>query len=213
MGSRASRTLVATAPDGTEVTQETSGSYDTAGLLQAADGHWLIAARGWSRNSVYNRAHARYNRGDYQAIHVSDLTEQTAPVVRAYFGTHAVAVDQVYGPGTHQGLTEAQLREVLRIAGANMEHADGVALVARNHPGEEGHAGIRTGSGSMASISYADGKFSLAMPGGWHRFRSMAGRQALRHLARHGWTTVAFAHAGRVADFQVSELLESMKGR
>lgn len=111
MGSRASRTLVATAPDGTEVTRETSGSYDTAGLLQAADGHWLIAAHGWSRNSVYNRTHARYNRGSYQAMHVSDLVEQTAPVIREYFGTHAVRITSYFCGG--------QWRDVLAADGSS----------------------------------------------------------------------------------------------
>lgn len=213
MGSRTARTLVATAPDGTEVTQQTSGSYDTAGLLQAADGRWFIAAHGWSRDSVYSRVHARYNRGDYRAMHVTDLIEQTAPVVRLYFGTHSVSVNSVYSPGTHEGLSENDLRAVLLAAGASLSELDGVARVAMGRPGEKGHASVQVSDG-IASVSYADGHFSVEMPAGWRRIQwHGAGRSALRQLLRLGWTGVAFAYLGRVADFEASELVKSMNAR
>jgi hypothetical protein len=210
MSSRASRTLVATAPDGTEVTQKTSGSYDTAGLLQAADGHWLIAAHGWSRQSVYDRTHARYNRGDYRAMHVSDLVEQTAPVIREYFGTHTVGVRSVYSTGTHEGLTETELREVLHVAGATMADVDAAARVAREHPGATAdvHA-----AGAIAVITYDGGSFSVRIPAKWYNARSHAGRSQLRYLARHGWTGIAFSYLGRVADFTTEELVKSMSAR
>ena len=133
MSSRPVRTLVATAPDGTEVTQKTSGSYDTAGLIQARDGHWFIAAHGWSHESVYNRTHVRYNRGDYQAMHVSGLVEQTAPVIRDYCGTHDTYVIACFTPGKGW-VRERQLagRSHLRRLARN-----GVTDVAVNHNGNE----------------------------------------------------------------------------
>lgn len=107
MSSRTARNLVITAPDGTDVIRRTSGGYDTAGIIQNENGSWSLVANGWSHESVYNRTHARYNRGTYKAMHVGSLHEQTAPGIRAYFGGHAVRITQVFQPGT--GWSEMKL--------------------------------------------------------------------------------------------------------
>jgi hypothetical protein len=206
--------MVIEAPGGAQVTEETSGNWDTAGIIQKADGTWFIAAHGCSRASVYDRTHARYNRGhDYLAMHVGALREATAPVVRDYFRTHAVVISSLYSPGIHQGLSEHEVRGVLRVFGANSAHVDGTVLVARDHPGEEGHAGVWA-AGAIASVSYADGKFAVKVPAGWRPVPGwVAGRWFLRRLAREGWTAVAFRQGDRVADFQVDQLLKSMNAR
>lgn len=126
-------TLVATAPDGTEVTRKTSGKYDTAGLIQRRDGTWFIAAWGWSWDSVYNRTHIRYNRGDYLAMHISALVEQTAPVLREYCGTHDVYILACYTPGKgwvreRQGAPRPWLRRLAR---------EGVTAVSVSREGRE----------------------------------------------------------------------------
>lgn len=101
MAGRTRRTLVATAPGGTDVRMQTAGDYAIAGLIQRSDGTWFIAAKGFrSTASVYNRTHAIYNRGDYKAMHVSDLIEETAPVLREYFGTHAIVLEEAFRPGS-----------------------------------------------------------------------------------------------------------------
>lgn len=93
------RTLVALAPDGTEVTQQTSGNYSVAGLIQRESGSWFIAAHGNSWASVKSRTSAMYGRGCYRQMHVADLREVTAPVVREYFGTHNVTVISLFREG------------------------------------------------------------------------------------------------------------------
>lgn len=215
MSSRTRRTLVATAPGGIEVTEQTAGKYDTAGLIQRTDGSWVIAAHGTSRDSVYNRTHAMYNRGDYLAMHVADLVEQTAPVIRAYFGTHQALVETAYTPGTHEGLSESELRTVLYAAGASLDHMRSGISVAASHPGEKGHAGVQLGAG-IASVSYNGASFSVKLPAGWYSagFRHVeASRSYLRTLARCGFTAVAVRHGDQVADFQLSEIIKSMGAR
>ena len=132
MSSRTRRTLVVTAPDGTEVTEQTSGGYDTAGIVQGADGTWRLVAHGWSHASVYDRTHARYNRGDNRAMHVGDLVEQTAPIVREYFGTHDVYISQMFTPanGWMTGLRRKAGRSDLR-----QLQRDGITSVAIKHGG------------------------------------------------------------------------------
>ena len=98
MSSRTARNLVITAPDGTDVIKRTSGGYDTAGIIQHENGSWALAAQGWSHESVYNRTHAIYNRGCYKTMHIGPLHEQTAPVIRKYFGNHAVYIESVFTP-------------------------------------------------------------------------------------------------------------------
>jgi hypothetical protein len=96
MSSRTRRTLVATTSDGSEVTEKTSGNYSIAGLIQGEDGTWRIVARGWSWDSVKKRTSTMYGRGCYRAMHVSDLIEQTAPMIREYYGAHYVVIDALY---------------------------------------------------------------------------------------------------------------------
>jgi hypothetical protein len=217
MSSRARRTLVATAPDGTEVTEQTSGNYDIAGLIQHEGGSWVIAAHGTSRASVQNRTSTLYNRGSYQAMHVSDLVELTVPVIREYFGTHhGLIVDAAYSSGTHEGLGESDARAVLYAAGASLDHMAGAIRQAMDHPGEKGHAGVQ-GSSGIIGISYSGGELTLerVVPD-WY-FIGLVGASAtrsyLRHIARCGWTSVAIRHGERVADFQVSEIVKSMNAR
>jgi hypothetical protein len=93
------KTLVITAPDGTEVTERTSGGYDTAGIIQDYDGKWHLAAHGWSRDSVWKRTRTQQDRDRCKTMFVGQLYEKTAPVIRDYFGTHQVRVHQYFIPG------------------------------------------------------------------------------------------------------------------
>lgn len=217
MGSRARKTVAVMAPGGGEVTSQTSGHWDTAGIIQKADGTWFIAAWGNSHSSVYNRTHAKYNRDpSFKAMHVGDLTEVTAPLIREYFGTHQVTIESAYSPGAHEDLSENDLRTVLYAAGASLDHMRGSVLVAMDHPGKRGHAGVQLASG-IAGVSYAGGKFSLErLPAGWYSTGIKgvpASRSFLRQLARSGYTAIAFRGGSRIADFQASELLKSMNAR
>lgn len=99
MSGRTRRTMVITAPDGTEVTEVTAGGYTVAGVIRNDHGQWHIAAHGYSLDSVYNRTHALYNKGSYQAMYVGDLIEKTAPVISKYFGTHDLHLSQIFIPG------------------------------------------------------------------------------------------------------------------
>lgn len=56
MDSKPKVTLVATAPDGTEVKIRTSAGYDWAGIAQRKDGTWVLLAKGWAYYSVEARA-------------------------------------------------------------------------------------------------------------------------------------------------------------
>lgn len=98
MSARAARDLIIQAPDGTEVTDRTSGGYEVAGIIQREDGGWALVAHGNSWDSVKSRTSATYGRGAYQAMHVGQLHEETAGRVRQYFGTHAVRVVSAYRP-------------------------------------------------------------------------------------------------------------------
>jgi hypothetical protein len=109
------KTLVIVAPDGTEVTERTSGGYDTAGIIQDYDGKWHLAAHGWSRDSVWKRTRTQQDRSQCRTMHVGQLYEQTAPVIREYFGTHQVFIYACFIPG--QGWVTASRsagRSVLR---------------------------------------------------------------------------------------------------
>jgi hypothetical protein len=216
MSSRARRTMVATAPDGTEVTEQTSGNYDTAGLIQHEGGTWVIAAHGTSHSSVYNRTSTLYNRGCYKSMHVSDLVEQTAPVLREYFGTHQVTVDSAYSSGTHEGLGESDARAVLYAAGASLDHMSSAIRQAMDHPGQKGHTGVQC-SGGIVGISYDGGKLTLerVVPSWYSRGieGSHATRSFLRKVAAAGWTSVNVSYGSRLAEFQVAEVIRSMSAR
>ena len=217
MSSRTRKTLVATAPDGTEATEQTSGGYTVAGLIQSTSGQWFIARHGNSWDSVKNRTSALYHRGYYKAMHVSDLIEVTAPVVREYFGTHAVSVTSVYRPGSYEKLTEKALRDILLWAGATSSHVDSAILVAMDRPGKKGHAGVQASHG-IVGISYdEDGSYGLNLHrSGWEPAGGSrpAGCHALRQMAREGVTAFEVrGPGGRTADFQAPEVLKSMNAR
>lgn len=91
--------MVITAPDGTEVTERTSGDYDTAGIVQDYDGKWHLAAHGWSRNSVWKRTRTQQDRQRGKTMYVGLLLEETAPAIREYFGTHQVYISEYFLPG------------------------------------------------------------------------------------------------------------------
>jgi hypothetical protein len=149
---RTRKTLVVTAPDGTEVTERTSGGYDTAGIIQDYDGKWHLAAHGWSRDSVWKRTRTQQDRQRCRTMYVGQLREQTAPAIHDYFGTNEVRVHEYFVPGR-----------------------------------------------------------------GWVLASGSAGRSVLRQLAKDGVTAVAitplFGHRKRYADFQMGEVLASMKTR
>lgn len=96
---RTMRTLVVTAPDGTEVTERTSGGYDTAGIVQTYDGKWHLVAHGWSRDSVWKRTRTREDRMHGKTMYVGQLREQTAPVIHDYFKTNEVRIHEYFLPG------------------------------------------------------------------------------------------------------------------
>lgn len=120
---RTMKTLVITAPDGTEVTERTSGGYDTAGIIQDYDGKWHLAAHGWSRNSVWKRTRTQQDRQRCQTMYVGSLREQTDPVIREYFGTNEVRVHQYFHPESGWVLASGSAgRSVLRqLAKAGVE--------------------------------------------------------------------------------------------
>ena len=55
-------TLVATAPDGSEVRFRTAAGYTWAGIAQQADGAWVLLAKGWAYKSVKGRTGLVYRR-------------------------------------------------------------------------------------------------------------------------------------------------------
>jgi hypothetical protein len=55
MASKPKATLVATAPDGTEVRFRTAAGYDWAGIVQRRSGEWVLLAKGWAYASVEDR--------------------------------------------------------------------------------------------------------------------------------------------------------------
>jgi hypothetical protein len=55
-------TLVATAPDGSEVRHRTAAGYTWAGIAQQADGAWVLLAKGWAYKSVKDRTGLVYRR-------------------------------------------------------------------------------------------------------------------------------------------------------
>ena len=218
MRGRTRKTLVATAPDGTEVTEQTSGGYTVAGLIQHEGGQWFIARHGSSWDSVRSRTSALYGRGYYKAWHVADLIEVTAPIVREYFGTHNVSITATWREAIYTGLTETALRGIvcdgLRVF---PRHVDGVILTAREHPGTW-DAGIQA-AGGIAAIRYEDGTVSLELRGikaGWQNVSGSrpAGRASLRDLACEGVTAVEVrGPGGRTANFQMPEIIKSMNAR
>lgn len=149
---RTMKTLVITAPDGTEVTERTSGGYDTAGIVQDYKGKWHLAAHGWSRDSVWKRTRMQQDRSRCRTMYVGQLYEETAPVIREYFGTHQVRIHEYFVPGR-----------------------------------------------------------------GWTLAKGSAGRSTIRRLARDGVTAVSitpiYGHREVYADFQMDEILRSMKAR
>jgi hypothetical protein len=48
-------TLVAVAPDGTEVKIRTAADYTWAGIAKRTDGTWVLLAKGWSYKPVADR--------------------------------------------------------------------------------------------------------------------------------------------------------------
>lgn len=46
------QTLVATAPDGTQVRVRTAAGYTWAGLVLSKDDTWTLVSKGWSPSSV-----------------------------------------------------------------------------------------------------------------------------------------------------------------
>jgi len=95
------KNMIARASDGTEVVLRTAGGYDTAGLIRRPDGTWYIAAQGNSAESVRKRTRAAVNRyhGGSAPIEVRPLHEETAPMVRDYFGTHDVRITSCFHGG------------------------------------------------------------------------------------------------------------------
>jgi hypothetical protein len=137
MSSRSPRVLVVIAPDGTEVTERTSGSYTVAGIVQNEDGSWWIAAHGNSWDSVKSRTSMRYGRGSYKQMHVAELRERTAPVLRDYFGTHAVRVISWYHPDKGW-TTETRCADATSL---RQLHRDGctaveIQILGRTHDGK-----------------------------------------------------------------------------
>lgn len=169
MSSRTRKTLVITAPDGTDVTEVTAGDYSVAGIIQGEDGRWRIVAHGYAHNSVANRTRAMYNRGSYRTMHTGLLREVTAPVIRDYFGTHAVTVDKVF-------------RSTL--------------------PPDQQDSMLSPGWIMACDAGYVPENTTMA-----------AGRSILRMLAKDGWEAVSIYAGGRLADFQMSEILKSMNAR
>lgn len=220
MSSRTRTTLVATAPDGTEVTEETSGGYTVAGLIQNESGQWFIARHGFSYDSVRSRTSMLYGRGYYRTWHMADLIEVTAPILREYFGTHNVSITSVWWPPVWENLTEAALRGILCDGlRATPSDVDGAILVARDRQGRTGHAGVQVAEG-IAEVSYGnDGTFSVKLPdgtSGWKPVKGSrpAGKQALRALAREGVTAIEVrGPGGRTADFQMTEIVKSLNAR
>lgn len=146
----ASPRQVAVYVKGTEVIFETASQWTVAGMIQHTDGHWWLAANGHSTDSVLQRTGRRYRYcPDAVSFEVADIHETTAPVVREYFGTHAVITASVFTP-------------------------------------EEG----------------------------WQPLHMPASRKAIRALAKErGVTAIAFKASGRQADFQMDELLASIRPR
>lgn len=218
---RTRKTLVATAPDGTEVTEQTAGGYTVAGLIQRTDGTWVIAAHGHSEKSVKSRTSMLYGRGYYKAFHVTALIEVTAPVLREYFGTHAIGIDQVFRTGSYTGLSEEALRAILDRECATRYHGDAIREAV-----EQGTTVVSTINDGPATIRHEDGTFSMEVKGGWYYTWQgeadytvidhpllAAGRSVLRQIARDGWTAISVRHGDRTADFQVSEILKSLNAR
>lgn len=163
------RILVITAPDGTEVTKKTAGKYDTAGIVRNDRDQWHIVAVGTSEDSVRSRTRTLYGRGCYRQMFVGQLHEQTAPVIRDYFGGHRVAIDSLYRPDLDPALRDDMMQ-----------------------PGW-----TRPWSAGYTTPNHF----------------AQAGRTMLRKLAKDGWTAVAVRQGGRVADFQIDEILKSMNAR
>lgn len=149
---RKMRTLVVTAPDGTEVTERTSGGYDTAGIIQDYDGKWHLVAHGWSRDSVWKRTRTQEDRQRGKTMYVGQLREKTAPVIHDYFKTNEVMVSEYFVPGR-----------------------------------------------------------------GWVLASGSAGQSVLRQYAKDGVTAVAitpiYGHRKRYVDFQMTEVLTSMRAK
>lgn len=87
------------APDGTEVTYETSGKWDTAGIVEHPGGSWSLVANGFSPDAVRKRTVAYYRSHRLMGFAVTPIWEATAPVVREYFGSHRVRIGCVWIPG------------------------------------------------------------------------------------------------------------------
>ena len=68
MTSTTTQTLVATAPDGVEVTYRTRAEYHYAGLIRGSDGQWFLGAKGWSQESVRSRTHTLAGYATYVVV-------------------------------------------------------------------------------------------------------------------------------------------------
>lgn len=132
--SRAQRNLVVYAPDGTAVVIRTAGNYDVAGIIRLPRGEWVKAAVGWSWDSVSKRTRASCYVNGCTEMHVGMLHEETAPVIRAYFGTHDVRVAATFTPGSGwlDGLRQSAGKSALRQLAM-----DGVRAVRIGLPGSD----------------------------------------------------------------------------
>lgn len=109
MAGRTRRTMIAEA-FGEEIEYGTSGSYTLAGVVMYPEPQnnfpLAIVAVGNSPASVARRTRTvsrrvrpgLRNSQEHHVMQVVPLHEATAPVVRNYFGTHAVSITQAYHP-------------------------------------------------------------------------------------------------------------------
>jgi hypothetical protein len=63
MDSKPKVTLVATAPDGTEIKIRTAAAYDWAGIAKHHDGTWGLLAKGWAWDRVKARTQRLHRTG------------------------------------------------------------------------------------------------------------------------------------------------------
>jgi hypothetical protein len=80
------QTLVATAPDGTEVTYRTAAGYTCAALAPERGG-WCLIAKGWSWESVRKRARTRTGGWDFTVVpfKVKDARSEVPGAIAHYF--------------------------------------------------------------------------------------------------------------------------------
>jgi hypothetical protein len=117
MGDRHTQTLVATAPDGTEVTYRTAAGYTCAALAPERGG-WCLIAKGWSAESVRKRARTRTGGWDFTVVpfKVKDARSEVPGAIAHYFERKRAMgkptawqmpmITQVFisGPGSWKGI-------------------------------------------------------------------------------------------------------------